>query len=79
MNDKLQLLPPLIEALKLNKSTTWIVPCLNEDDSFEIEIVLLDGQYFWRTRNLNADEWIEVSTLEVLNVLTRNDVKIDIF
>ena len=58
----------------LGRKTTWNIPCLNNNGSFEVE--WQDG---WRYRNRNVKTWIETSSGDLIPALIKNDVNLDLF
>jgi hypothetical protein len=68
-----------IEALRVNSSLCWTVPCLNSNDSFDIEWLILEEESIWRYRSSSTGDWIETSSANLPSTLLRNGVDLDNF
>ena len=66
-----------IEALRSNSSLSWTVPCLNSNDSFDIEWFVLEEKSIWRYKSSTTSDWIETSNANLPNTLLRNGVDLD--
>ena len=78
MNKELPQLLTLVESLKLNDSVGWKIPCTNDpSDFFDLEINLMDGQYFWQFKNFKTDDWVHSTSTNLIKSLENNDINLD--